>query len=201
MLATCHRADGSTEVAEVAIGTPIAALLGLGGAPASAVLVGGYHGAWLPAAAAAGLPLANAALRPLGGAVGAGVLAALPPDRCGLAETARVVRYLAAESAGQCGPCLAGLPRIADALTGLAGRYPDPGLLGHLRRWTGLVTGRGGCRHPDGTVRLVRSALAVFADEIAEHHRGGCAADRAPGGHRPFLPIPAGGAVYRADWK
>src|SRR5215472_4260037 len=64
-------------------------------------LVGGYHGAWLPAAEAARLPLANAALRPLGAAVGAGVVAALPADRCGLAETARVARYLALESAGQ----------------------------------------------------------------------------------------------------
>lgn len=70
--------------------------------------------------------LANAALRKAGAAVGAGVLAALLVGRCGLAETAHVVRYLAAESAGQCGPCLNGLPRMADAFTQLAGLRPDP---------------------------------------------------------------------------
>ena len=95
------------------------------GGAVQAVLVGGYHGTWLPAAEAAGLPLANEALRPLGAAVGAGVLAALPADRCGLAETARVARYLALESAGQCGPCFNGLPRIAAALEHLAGPRPD----------------------------------------------------------------------------
>jgi hypothetical protein len=95
MLATLHHPDGRMSVVETTLGTPIAGLLPL---PAQAMLVGGYHGAWLPAAQAELLPLANAALRPLGAAVGAGVLAALPGDRCGLAETARVVRYLALES-------------------------------------------------------------------------------------------------------
>ena len=121
MLATLHQADGRTGVVETTLGTPIADLLRL---PAQAVLVGGYHGAWLPGAQAELLPLANAALRPLGAAVGAGVLAALPADRCGLAETARVVRYLALESAGQCGPCFNGLPRMAGALAELAGAGP-----------------------------------------------------------------------------
>jgi hypothetical protein len=75
MLATLHQADGQMGVVETTLGTPIADLLRL---PAQAVLVGGYHGAWLPAAQAERLPLANAAVRPLGAAVGAGVLAALP---------------------------------------------------------------------------------------------------------------------------
>ena len=153
MLTTCHRADGTVEVAEVEIGTPLAGLLDLGASPAQAVLTGGYHGAWIPAADAAVAPLANAALRPIGAAVGAGVLAALPHDRCGLVETAHVVSYLAAESAGQCGPCLAGLPRIADALAELSVLHPDTRMLGHLERWTGLVEGRGACKHPDGTDR------------------------------------------------
>jgi NADH:ubiquinone oxidoreductase subunit F (NADH-binding) len=95
--------------------------------------------------------------------------------------------YLAAESAGQCGPCLNGLPRIAAALEMLArpGRF-DGRLLTDVTRWCGLVAGRGACRHPDGSVRLVASALQVFRDEIREHGAGRCAArDR-----RPFLPVP-----------
>jgi NADH:ubiquinone oxidoreductase subunit F (NADH-binding) len=214
MLVTAHRADGTTEVAEVEIGTPLRFALGLDALPAQAVLTGGYHGTWIHAADAARLPLTNAALRSLGAAVGAGVLAALPYGRCGLAETANVVSYLAAESAGQCGPCLMGLPRIADALAQLSLPRPDPRLLGHLGRWTGLVTGRGACRHPDGTVRFVRSALTIFAEEIALHQRGSCCAGPHGGadswgsagpaggaGPAPFLPVPAGVPVYRDDWS
>jgi NADH:ubiquinone oxidoreductase subunit F (NADH-binding) len=196
MLCTIRQPDERTSVIEAAIGTPLSRLLdldpagGIGGSPpqastAQAVLVGGYHGAWLPAAQAAGLSLSNAALRPAGAFAGAGVLAALPAGRCGLAETARVARYLALESAGQCGPCLNGLPRIATALATLAGPRPDPGVLGDLDRWTALVVRRGACHHPDGTVRFVRSALQVFRGEIRRHEQGRCSATTA----RPFLPL------------
>jgi len=215
MLATLHLADGRTSVVEVPLGAGLAGLLGLdarpgpaeaGAAapgvpsafgPVQAVLVGGYHGAWLPAAEAAALPLANAALRPLGAMVGAGVLAALPADRCGLAETARVARYLALESAGQCGPCFNGLPRIAAAMEHLAGPRPDPRARADLERWTGLVTGRGACHHPDGSVRFIRSALRVFAAEARVHEQGRCGGTDP----RPFLPVPAGAPATDEDWS
>jgi NADH:ubiquinone oxidoreductase subunit F (NADH-binding) len=194
MLVTLHQADGRMSMLETTLGTPIADLLRL---PAQAVLIGGYHGAWLPGAQAGLLPLANAALRPLGAAVGAGVLAALPGDRCGLAETARVVRYLTLESAGQCGPCFNGLPRIAGALAELAGPRPGPQVHADLQRWSGLVAGRGACHHPDGTVRLIRSALRVFAAEIDHHEQGYCTGTTG----RPFLPLPAEPPLDDTDWK
>jgi NADH:ubiquinone oxidoreductase subunit F (NADH-binding) len=197
MLCTLRRADGTATVTEAAIGTPIADLLDL--APATALLAGGYHGAWIPAAQAARLGLSNAMLQPAGAFTGAGVLAALPADRCGLAETARVARYLALESAGQCGPCLNGLPRIAAALAelaGLTGRRPAPQVASDLTRWTGLVEGRGACHHPDGTVRFIRSALRVFAAEVGEHEQGRCTARS----RLPFLPVPAG-PTSDADWS
>lgn len=200
MLATLHQADGRVDVVETALGTPLPHLLALGGQgerEAGAVLVGGYHGAWLTVAQARRLSLSNADLRPAGAAVGAGVLAALPASRCGLAETARVARYLALESAGQCGPCAEGLPRMADALATLAGPRPRPQTRADLERWCGLVTGRGACHHPDGTVRLVRSALRVFGDEIGRHARGECGATSA----RPFLPVPAEPPSDDADWR
>lgn len=194
MLCTVRQMGDSVHVTETPIGTPIEDLVSLG--DIQAVLVGGYHGAWLPADQVAGLPLSNAALRPLGASVGAGVIAALPADRCGLAETARVVRYLALESAGQCGPCLAGLPRIAAALTQVAGARPRREVLADLSRWAGLVEGRGACHHPDGTVRFVRSALQTFAAEIGHHRRGTCSATS----DMPFLPITAG-PTDDADWR
>ena len=197
MLCTLHRADGSVNVAEAIIGTPLASLVDSPGA--SAVLIGGYHGAWVPADQVPWLTLSNASLRPVGAFTGAGVLAALPADRCGLVESARVARYLALESAGQCGPCRSGLPSIAAAmgeLAGLSGRRADPRVLENLSRWAGLVEGRGACHHPDGTVRFLRSALQVFAAEARLHLQGRCSA--ASG--RPFLPIPAGPSTD-ADWS
>jgi NADH:ubiquinone oxidoreductase subunit F (NADH-binding) len=195
MLCTLHHASGRVMVGEAPIGTPLASLLDV--SQATAVLAGGHHGAWIPAAQASGLSLSNASLRQAGASVGAGVLAALPADRCGLAETARVVGYLSAESAGQCGPCRSGLPRIATGLAelaGLTGQRPGRRVVDDLSRWSGLVEGRGACHHPDGTARLVRSALRVFAAEVRQHQQGRCSAPRG----RPFLPV---GAVTGADWR
>ena len=194
MLCTLRQASGSVDVAEAAIGTPLTTLLDL--SAATAVLAGGYHGAWLPVAQAAGLTLSNAELRPVGAFTGAGVLAALPADRCGLLESARVARYLALESAGQCGPCLNGLPSIAAAMAELADSRPHPRVLDDLTRWARLVEGRGACHHPDGTVRFLRSALRVFGPEIRMHRHGRCSAASA----RPFLPVPAA-PCPEADWS
>jgi NADH:ubiquinone oxidoreductase subunit F (NADH-binding) len=195
MLTTVYRPGAKTQIHEVPAGLPLRALLG-DGQDTQAWLVGGYHGAWLPLPDAAGLTLDRASLRRYGAAPGAGVLAALPADRCGLTETARIVGYLAAESAGQCGPCLNGLPRIAAALNELAGAGHRKQVRADLERWAGLVIGRGACNHPDGTVRFVRSALRVFAPEIARHARGQCAARN----RKPFLPLPDRMPTSEQDW-
>jgi NADH:ubiquinone oxidoreductase subunit F (NADH-binding) len=195
MLTTVYRPGARTEIHEVPAGAPLRAILG-DGQETQAWLAGGYHGAWLPLPDAAGLTLDRASLRRFGAAPGAGVLAALPSDRCGLTETARVVGYLAAESAGQCGPCLNGLPRIAAALAELAGAGHRKQVRADLERWSGLVIGRGACSHPDGTVRFVRSALATFAPEIDRHARGQCAATN----RKPFLPLPDRTPTSEQDW-
>ena len=154
MLVTILGAVNQPCVHEIAIGTPSQQVLSLAGgasAPLQALLLGGYFGTWVPAAAAADLPFSSAGLAALGASVGAGLIAALPDDACGLVETARVVRYLADESAGQCGPCLFGLDAIAGELQRLAeGRTSD---LSTLRRWLGQVDGRGACHHPDGVIQ------------------------------------------------
>jgi NADH:ubiquinone oxidoreductase subunit F (NADH-binding) len=175
MLVTVLGAVREPCVHEVGIGTEISEILRLAGgasAPLQALLLGGYFGTWVSAAAAADRPFSSAGLAPLGVRPGAGLIAALPAVACGLAETARVVRYLADESAGQCGPCLFGLDAIAGQLRRIAeGRSSDLGL---LRRWLGQVDGRGACSHPDGAARLVRSALDVFAPELDQHAQGWC---------------------------
>jgi NADH:ubiquinone oxidoreductase subunit F (NADH-binding) len=95
----------------------------------------------------------------------------LPVGACGLAETARIAGYLAGQTAGQCGPCVNGLPRMADTVAALAAGRGDPR---ELNRLGAIVTGRGACRHPDGTARLIGSALTMFADDVAAHQRGRC---------------------------
>ncbi|HEX3900614.1 MAG TPA: NADH-ubiquinone oxidoreductase-F iron-sulfur binding region domain-containing protein [Mycobacteriales bacterium] len=188
-----HRVDGRSverRVAEVATGTTIGRIFtaaGLSLRGSDAVLVGGYFGSWLPAAQAARLPLTHAALRGAGAALGAGVLVALPPGSCGIAETARVASYLAANSARQCGPCLNGLPAIAGAMNALAAGAWDDRTWPALSRWLDVVPGRGACRHPDGAVRLVASALSTFAADV-ERHRDGQPCDGITA--VPFLPVP-----------
>lgn len=186
MLITTIGAVRHPGVAEIAIGMPVSSILELAGGPSrplSALLIGGYSGAWVDAADAAGRPFSAAGLAGTGASPGAGLIAALPAAACGLCETARVAGYLAAQSAKQCGTCVLGLDAIATDLSRLAGgRAVD---MSRLRRWLGQVDGRGGCGHPSGMVRLVRTALDVFADRVDRHAAGDCH------GGVPVLPVPS----------
>ncbi len=172
-------------VVEVPTGTTLPALLGtLEGV--QAVLVGGYFGAWVPVSLAAELSLTHRDLRAAGGALGAGIVLSLPTGSCGVLETARIAAYLATQNAGQCGPCLNGLPAIARAMTSLTLGPWDDHTMVSLDRWLGVVPGRGACRHPDGAVRFVLSGLAVFADDVAAHRSGRpCRGISVP----PLLPL------------
>jgi NADH:ubiquinone oxidoreductase subunit F (NADH-binding) len=124
----------------------------------------------------------------LGAAMGAGVLFVLGTESCGLLETERIARYLAAESAGQCGPCLFGLPAMAEDLALVVRGQAGPPDLERLRARCGLVAGRGACRHPDGAANLVTSALAVFQQDIDYHIQyGPCPRCRRPA----TAPVPS----------
>lgn len=114
-------------VYEVAMGTTLGAIVDRAGPndEVVAVLTGGFAGSWVPAAAL-GTPYAPRSLAAVGGVMGVGVLVVLTRGVCGIAETARVARYMAGESAGQCGPCVFGLPSVADDLERLAVGNTDP---------------------------------------------------------------------------
>jgi NADH:ubiquinone oxidoreductase subunit F (NADH-binding) len=77
------------------------------------------------------------------------------------------MQHLANESAAQCGPCFFGLRSLSAATTRIAGRRPDHGDLPQLHRWAAMVKGRGACRHPDGAIAFLQSALTVFEPEFA----------------------------------
>jgi NADH:ubiquinone oxidoreductase subunit F (NADH-binding) len=186
-LVTVSGAVRAPGVYEMAFGTPMTDLLeAAGGATEGlrALLVGGYFGTWVNAGEAMRLRLAREDLRSVGCSLGSGVIIALGQGSCGLHETARVIDYLAEQSAGQCGPCLYGLRAVADGVAGLA----DGGSRGErdrILRWVSEIRGRGACHHPDGAVRFVASAISVFGAEIDSHRNGRCRAR--PAG----LPLPA----------
>ncbi|GAA2058738.1 hypothetical protein GCM10009722_17820 [Williamsia deligens] len=174
MLVTVSSDRGIRGVAECDLGAPLAAFVEPG---AHAVLVGGYHGTWIAGGEVDSLALSARSLRAVGAAPGAGIVHSLSPGTCGLEATAEIVDHLAGQSAGQCGPCMFGLPALAQAFRALsAGGGPESA--DRVARLASTVDGRGACAHPDGTARLVRSALRVFADDIAAHARGRCRSTR-----------------------
>ena len=155
----------------------------------------GYFGSWVDPSVAASLPLTHAALRAEGGGLGAGIVVALPASACPVAETAHVLSYLANQSAGQCGPCVKGLPAIAGALGDLAHGRWNLRRDQELSRWLPQVVGRGACRHPDGAVRFAASLLRVFPDDVAAHKNGRPCHGAA---NRPMLPV---GPAPTETWR
>jgi NADH:ubiquinone oxidoreductase subunit F (NADH-binding) len=177
-LITVSGAVARSGVYETPTGSPLGSLLALAGGasePVQALLIGGYHGGWVPwTEATATLPYTRSQLAPFSAAPGAGVVIALASSRCGLQATADIGSYLAGQSAGQCGPCRNGLPTLAAHLNTLAYGRPDATIPQEIARICGLVDGRGACAHPNGTVRLVASSLSAFKSEIRHHIGGRC---------------------------
>ncbi|TIC84467.1 NADH-ubiquinone oxidoreductase-F iron-sulfur binding region domain-containing protein [Nocardioides sp. GY 10127] len=166
-------AEGTT-VVEAEHGTPFPQVLGAGEAPTEGVeaplLLGGFHGTWLAPDQVARARVSRVDGTPLG----AGVVLVQRPGRCPLALTAGIVEHLAGQSARRCGPCVHGLPALADAVVGML--HGREGARQRAEALAGLLPGRGACAHPDGTARLVRSLLLALPREIEAHERGGCSA-------------------------
>ncbi len=186
-LVTIFGAVRDPGVYELAFGTAMPDLLEAAGGPTEplrALLVGGYFGTWVDASEISRLHLSREELRAVGCALGSGVLIALGESSCGLHESARVIDYLADESAGQCGPCIYGLRALADLVGDLADGVAHINESERALRWASEIRGRGACHHPNGAVRFVESALSVFAAELEAHQHVHC--DARPAG----LPLP-----------
>lgn len=184
-LVTVSGAVASPGVYEVPGGCALSSVVAAAGGlsePVSALLIGGYHGAWVPASALdTDVALSRDSLALFGAAPGAGVVVALSARVCGLRAGAGIAGYLSDQGARQCGPCRNGLPTMAATLHRLANGPVTPELPAEVERVAALVAGRGACHHPDGTVRMVRSTLAMFRHEVAAHLGGRCTAPgRAP---------------------
>jgi NADH:ubiquinone oxidoreductase subunit F (NADH-binding) len=193
MLVTVSGGVAHPGVYEIEVGAKIGDVMrGAGGAPrgVGGVLVGGYSGTWLAAEIAATAPLQPSGLAAVGGIVGAGVIAVVPEDACGWTETANVLRWLAGQTAGQCGPCVHGLAAIAGAAEQVVTGRGGDATFGRLNRWAADVRGRGACGLPDGAVLFLQSALEVFGADVRAHlHGRRCAGSREP----RILPVPEPG--------
>lgn len=162
-------------VVEVPFGTRLADVLDhCGHDPQSTVLMGGYHGCWLAPEDTAVRRVSRADLSAAGASLGAGVVLPVERHACPVELTSQIVTYLAGQSARRCGPCWNGLPALAEACASLAAGQGGPGIANRIAQLSGVLPGRGACAHPDGTVRLVRSLLSAFPDEVQAHLRGGC---------------------------
>lgn len=162
-------------VVEVPAGASVDEVVELAGGPSGeprAMLLGGYFGGWVDGREARTLRLDPPAMRAAGGSLGCGVVYVLGETASPLRETAQVIRHLAEESAAQCGPCFFGLRDLAAATERLATGRAEDRDLERLHRWVGMVRGRGACRHPDGAVVFMESALRMFGPEFAAAQAG-----------------------------
>jgi NADH:ubiquinone oxidoreductase subunit F (NADH-binding) len=181
-------------VYEIEHGASLTSLIDAGGgvtAPARAALLGGYAGSWIDGSLLGGVSLSDEHLAIHGASVGTGVVLLLSQNTCPVAETARVARWLADQSARQCGPCLNGLDALAANVETIAGGSRDGSPEERIKQLAMLVHRRGACGHPDGVVKLILSALETFAGEFADHARHGPC--RGCDGV-PELPLPTGPA-------
>lgn len=172
--------DGAVQrpgVIETPTGVPLEAVLRFAGAEAGPVLLGGYHGRWLPHGGGVVLK------RP---EVAAGIILALGTHTCPLGEVHRVSQWLASQSAGQCGPCVFGLASLVDDFDRLV--KGDPSGWHDAQRHLGLVPGRGACAHPDGSARFLASALEAFGEDVRLHLADGGCGRQVKG----VLPVPGG---------
>ena len=153
-------------VYEIEHGASLCSLITAAGGPTAGlrgVLVGGYAGSWIGAEHLHGLALSNEHLAPHGATLGAGVVLLLSEHACPVAETARLARWLAGQSARQCGPCVHGLDALAASVAQIAAGGAHARAAQRIDRLASLVARRGACGHPDGAVNLILSALEAFA--------------------------------------
>lgn len=146
-----------------------------GGLPADAeyVGVGGLGGVLLTADEVRSATWDSPGMKRFGGGMGPGIITVWNPDDCPVDVASRMIAFGAGESAGQCGPCMFGLPALSADWAAFS-HQPNRETHWQLVSRLGQFGGRGACHHPDGVARFAQSALRALGPELAEHADNHC---------------------------
>lgn len=155
-------------IIEASAGVPVIDLINLAGGLAEEarfVGVGGLGGVLLTAAEARRAVWDTPTMKSFGGGLGPGVITVWDPRQAAAHSAGAMIAYGAGESAGQCGPCMFGLPSLSADWNAFA-INPSRDTQRRLENRLKLFGGRGACHHPDGVARFTTSALRVLGPEL-----------------------------------
>jgi len=179
-LVTIAGAVKSPGVAEVAMGTPLSAIVKLAGGPTGtlkALFVGGPGAGALAADELAGTGYDYAALGAAGAHIGSGSVLVTDASACMVATARFLLDYSAREACGKAVPCRIGTRRLVETLDRILAATPRPNDLVLLRELSMKVADTALCRLESLAPRPMLTTLDRFADEYRAHaERGVCLA-------------------------
>lgn len=162
-LFTVHQRDHhSAQVLELPDGRSTEQILAQAGQhlhSEATVLVGGFSGSWVTSAQLSQPLKEHGEVSP-----GTGIIYPLTALEDPLTVTASMLNYLATENAGQCGPCVNGLPALADAFSVATQGHEEA--KNEVFRLGQMITGRGLCKHPDATARFAQHTMQKFLSSV-----------------------------------
>jgi len=155
-------------VYQSAAGTPLAEVIAMAGGLAQNVRylgVGGLGGIVMSVAEARYAIWDTPGMKAYGGSIGPGIITVWNPAENPVETVTRMLSYGAAESAGQCGPCMFGLPALVDQWRSFVD-LPSATSQRRITERIALLNGRGACAHPMGVARFAASAVRVLEPEL-----------------------------------
>ncbi|WP_407547934.1 NADH-ubiquinone oxidoreductase-F iron-sulfur binding region domain-containing protein [Streptomyces sp. Pv4-95] len=197
-LLTLAGGDADPLLAEVPYGRTLRSLAQAQGAPEPAgALLGGLFGG-LIGPGSLDLVLDPDALAAAGAALGCGAIRFLGPDECPVSLASAALSHLAAESARQCGICVAGTGAIREAVAALTTGTATPDITVRLERWSTSLPGRGACGLLDAAAGTAGSLLRSFPHLVRSHLDAPCPACAASAGSGDRLTVAVPGVALPA---
>ncbi|WP_455361507.1 NADH-ubiquinone oxidoreductase-F iron-sulfur binding region domain-containing protein [Streptomyces sp. SYSU K21746] len=192
-LVTLSGGTATPVLAEVPYGTALRTLAEAQGTPdATGALMGGLFGG-LIGLSSLGLALDPDTLADAATALGCGAIRFLAPGECPVTTAANAVGHLTAESAQQCGICVAGTASIRGTLHALTAGTAGPDALSKLLRWSSTLPGRGACGLLDAAAGTAGSLIRAFPELVQSHLDSPCPACAfcpPDGGRRLAVAVP-----------